>query len=567
MPLSSKAGSFWVDQHRPTHFPPLDADLEVDVAVVGAGIVGLTAAVLLKRAGRKVVVLEAHRAGQQVTGRSTAKITSQHSLIYAGLIETFGEAAARLYGEANQAGLEQIAGFVQEHGIDCDFERKAAYAFSRTDAQLRSVEQEVEAAQRLGLPASFVRETTLPFPIAGAVRFDDQAQFNPAKYASALADTLPGQGCSLFETTRVTAVEEGDPCLVRTNHGTVRARDVVIATNLPFLQKGLFYAKAYPRAHPVIAARLSDGRAAPDGMFISIDEEPTHSVRTARSGDATWLVLAGGSYKPGQDAELRDRAEELERYARETFGLSSIDYFWTNEDYDSMDHVPFVGHPSAGAKHLYVATGFNAWGITNGTVAGMIISDAIAGRENPWADLYDATRVKPIAGGGRFVAENVHAARHYISGWLSGSTVASPDALEAGDSAVLKWNGDQVAAYRDEAGTLHVVSAICTHMGCTLGWNGVDRTWDCACHGSRFSYRGEMLHGPAVGDLQRYQSDTGRPVAEDAPAEGQGLPSHERRPMRSKVDEASDESFPASDPPGYYRMRSGTDQKTDRNKG
>lgn len=561
MTVPGKQASFWVDQIRPTHYPPLNADLEADVAVIGAGIVGLTTALLLKRAGRKVAVIDAHRAGQQVTGRSTAKITSQHSLIYTSLVSKFGEDGARTYGAANQAAIERIAGFVEELGIGCDFERKAAYVFSRTGGQLDELEKEAETARRLGLPASFVREATLPFPIAGAVRFDDQAQFNPAKYTSCLADNIPGDGCSIFEMTRATEVEQGEPCTVKTNRGTVRARDVVIATNMPFLGEGHYYAKAFPRAHPVMAARLADGAAAPDGMFISVDEDPTHSVRTARMGDAAYLVFAGGSYKTGQEEELRQRVEDLERYIRGNFPIASIDYSWTNEDYDSMDRVPFVGRPSARCEHLYVATGFNAWGITNGTAAGMIIADLILGKSNPWAELYDAARIKPAAGGGRFIAENVGVAKHYVAGWLAGSSVQSPEDLLPGDSAVLKWKGDQVAAYRDEEGKLHVVSAVCTHLGCTLGWNGVDRTWDCPCHGSRFSYRGEMLHGPAVDNLKLYESDVARASVDGPIPEGRGTYSARQTPMRSKIDEASDESFPASDPPSHTPTRPGSDRR------
>ena len=564
MQTPGKAASFWIDQFRATHYPALDADMEADVAVVGAGIVGLTAALQLKRAGLKVVVIDALRAGQQVTGRSTAKVTSQHSLIYNTLISKFGEDGARTYAQSNEQAIEHIAGLVRDLNIDCDFERRPSYTVSITGAKLKDVQQEVEAAQRLGLPASFVDKMPLPFPIAGAVRFDNQAQFNSAKYTAGLADSIPGEGCAVFEMTRVDDIEHGEPCLVRTARGTIRARDVIIATNIPIINDGFYWARAFPRAHAAMAARLADRAEAPELMFITVDEEPTHSYRTAQGADGRYLVCASGAYKPGQEDELRDRVEDLERWIRGNFTVSSIDYTWTNEDYDSMDRVPFVGHPTDGREHFYIATGFNAWGMTAGTVAGMILADLVRGRENSWASLYDANRIKPVAGGPKFVAENVQVAKHFIAGWLSGSGVKSPEELAIGDSAVMKWQGDQVAAYRDDEGHLHVVSAVCTHMGCTLGWNGVDRSWDCPCHGSRFSFRGEVLHGPAKTPLKVHQTDTARPVRDGETAVGQGgAGAGPGRPRDNKVDIASDQSFPASDPPNFNPGHPAPEKKAD----
>ncbi len=490
--------SYWIASGPTTSFPQLAGEVDVDVAIIGGGMVGITAARLLKDAGLTVAVIEARKVGQEVTGKSTAKVTSQHNLVYDKLSKTFGDEGARTYAEANEAAIRLMADFASRYGIDCDFEPKPAYTYARSGEHVEAIEREVEVARGLGLPASFTREPGLPFPVAGAIRFDNQAQFHPCKYLAGLAASIPGDGCHVFEQSRAI---DWAPTRVVTSGGTVNARRVIMATHLPLGQVGLFYAENYPHMHPVIAARVDPARA-PDGMYISV-ETPRHSVRTHRAGTGDmYLIVTGPSFKHGHVDEERQGFAEIERFAAEHFGAQAPDYRWTNEDYAPMDGAPFIGWSSSFGEGYLVATGFNAWGITNGTVAGVILAALAAGRDHEWASLFDATRVKPIAGAKEFTTHNLEVAKELVGGYVAAKP-HSYEELAPGEAAVLKVDGENVAAFRDEQGQLHAVSAVCTHMGCIVGWNENDRTWDCPCHGSRYEVTGEVIHGPTYKPLEK----------------------------------------------------------------
>ena len=277
------------------------------------------------------------------------------------------------------------------------------------------------------------------------------------------------------------------------------ARDVIDASHMPLGKQGMFFAKAYPYAHAVLAARIDPARA-PRGMFVSAGS-PTRSVRAARSHGETYLIATGDAYKPGDPDHAIEAFDDLRRFVQDAFGVQSIDYYWTNQDYESMDGMPFVGRASSSTEHLFVATGFNAWGITTGTAAAMIISDLILDRVNPWAELFDATRVKPVKAAPSFVRENVRTGAQLVGGYLV-SRPSTIDDLAPGQAAVLEVDGERVAVFVDEHNEVHAVSAVCTHLYCTLGWNPADHTWDCSCHGSRFAVDGSVLHGPATASLE-----------------------------------------------------------------
>ena len=490
--------SYWVATTPETSFPGYPGgDLKVDVAVVGGGITGLTTAMLLEQAGASVAVVEAGRVACGVTGYTTAKVTSLHGLTYAKLTGTFGAQGARVYGEANQAGLERIAGLVTQLGIDCAFEHLPAFTYTEDPQRVSAIEEEVAAAQQAGLPASFSAEIGLPFPVQGAVRFEDQAQFHPRKFCVRLAEAIAAGGGHVFEQTRAHSIRPGFPCTVKTDHGPLRAEHVVLATHLPFFDPAGLFAKTSPSRSYAAAVTLAE--PAPPGMYLSADAA-TRSIRPLVDG-STQAVLAGEEHKTGHGRDTRTHHQALEAWARARFPVRSIDYRWSAQDYLPADNVPYIGRLIPGFGRLHAATGFKKWGMTHSAVAAMLLHDQITGRANPWSELFRATRLHPLASTRALAVHNLDVGLRFAVDRLL--TLRPPPALDLapGEAGLRELDGEKVAAYRDEHGRLHAVSGRCTHLGCLVAWNAAERTWDCPCHGSRYTYEGRVIQGPAVDDL------------------------------------------------------------------
>jgi glycine/D-amino acid oxidase-like deaminating enzyme/nitrite reductase/ring-hydroxylating ferredoxin subunit len=497
--LTGKPISYWIDSTSDTSFPTLSSEITVDVAIVGGGIAGLTAAMLLKKAGKTVAVIESKKMAAGSSGYTTAKVTSLHQLIYADLLNHLGLDKARVYAESNQAALEQVAKFVEQEKIDCDFSRRSAYTFSESESGLKQIEAEVEAALKLGLPASFVQETSLPFEIAGAVKFDHQAQFHPRKYLLHLAQCIQGDGSFVFEDIRVLNVEEEPTgCRVITNSHVVTAQEVIITTHLPILDSGLFFAKTYPKRSYIVGARIEPDKA-PEGMFIG-SGEGYFSIRTTPDRDGLLLLVGGGGHKVGEVTKTEAQYQQVEDFARARFGIDTFDYRWSNQDMVSFDQLPYIGKLTPLSNHTYVATGFSLWGMTNGTLSGMLLSDRILGIHNAWADLYDSTRVTPFVTP-TGIKQTISVGMHWVGDRLKGLGTSALSEVAAGEGQLVTIDGEKLGAYRDEQGVIHAVSAVCPHLGCIVAWNSAEKSWDCPCHGSRFDCDGGVIDGPAVKDL------------------------------------------------------------------
>ncbi|MET9730146.1 FAD-dependent oxidoreductase [Streptomyces sp. NPDC006458] len=483
--------------------PPPAGDLDVDVAVVGGGMAGLSAAWELVRRGREVAVLEAGRIAGGVTGHTTAKLTALHTLVYDHLRRTRGREGARLYARSQSAAIHRAAEIVTDLGIDCDWEEAAACTYAQNEQDVEKMRAEAEAAREAGLPAEFVTETELPYPVAGAVRVTGQAQFHPVKYLLGLADELCRRGGTVYEGTRVTGLTEGKPCVLSTDTGVkVRAREVVVATHYPVFDRALLFTRLSPRRELVVAGTLDADRA-PRDMYITT-EENTRSVRSAPYADGTrLLVVTGEHFAPGT-ADVEERFDRLAAWADSRFPGLTLTHRWATQDNDSTDSVPLVGHLHPGSRHTYVATGFGGWGLSGGIMAGQLIGDLVEGRAVEWAGLYDPRRlVSVVREGGSLLTHQAHVAKHFVGDRLPSVTSPSPEDLAPGDGAVLRVGGHRCAVHRDDSGQLHAVSARCTHLGCLVAFNRAEQAWECPCHGSRFAPDGRILQGPAVRPLEK----------------------------------------------------------------
>lgn len=497
--LPDTSVSYWIDSTPATSYPALRKAMDVDVAIIGAGIAGLTAGLLLQRAGRRVAVLEARRITQGVTGYTTAKVTSQHHLIYNRLISQFGEDKARAYGKANQAGLDLIAEWVIKEKIACDFRRRSAYVYALTKKELPKVEAEVKAAARLGLPARFTQKTPLPFPIQGAVEFTNQAEFHPRKFLLAIASRFTDANGRIFEETPALDVKDGSPCRVSTSHGQLTAKDVLITTHFPFVDPALYFARMSPKRSYALGMRIRG--PAPEGMFISA-EWPIHSLRSHPTKRGEMLIVVGEGHKVGQGGDILARYRRLEKFAEEHFNIVSVDYRWSTQDNTPVDGIPFIGKLGPFSKHLYVATGFQSWGMTNGAAAAIILSNLILEKQNPWAEVFNPNRFTPLASAKNFFLESLNNTEYLIGDRLTKLSEQSPERLAPGEGKVLKWKGKKIAACKDENGKLHTLSPVCPHLKCIVHWNNAEKSWDCPCHGSRFDCEGKVLHGPAAEPLK-----------------------------------------------------------------
>jgi glycine/D-amino acid oxidase-like deaminating enzyme/nitrite reductase/ring-hydroxylating ferredoxin subunit len=506
---STTTRPIWADAGVIPKQPQLSSQLTVDVCVIGAGISGLTAADLLKRSGKTVVVIDLGRIGCGETLHTTGHLTEVFDLDYRDLLSKFGVDGAQLAAQSMRNAIERIEQNAAGYGIDCGFERVAGYQFTEKKLEIAELEAEAEAASKVGVAVELMFEAPLPFKTARALRFPHQAQFNPTPYLAGLAQRIVGNGSYIFEDTRMTDIEEGEPCRVVTDRGTIVCDDVFVATNVPSSNRLILHTKiaAYRTyAIAVRANRLFDSK----NLFWDIDN-PYHYVRSLELGGVPHLLIGGEDHKTGKDAHTGTHFDRLEKWADERFNLEAVTHRWSGQVIESVDGLPFIGRNPM-SNHVYVATGFSGTGLAFGTIGAMLVSDLILGNQNPWIELYDAARVKPLASMKQFFSENIDFPSHLISDRLSAAQVSNTEVVRENSGALVRIGGKKVAAYRDPKGELHLMSPVCPHMGCYVGWNEAEKSWDCPCHGSRFDPCGKLLNGPAVSDLASEEADENVPM-------------------------------------------------------
>jgi glycine/D-amino acid oxidase-like deaminating enzyme/nitrite reductase/ring-hydroxylating ferredoxin subunit len=483
---------------RPRVAPPLGTDLRAEVCVIGAGIAGITTAYLLAVEGRSVVVLDDGAIGGGETGRTTAHLASALDDRFQVLERLHGEEGARLAAASHSAAIDRIESIVGTESIACDFSRLDGYLFVPPGVSLDILDAEFEAARRAGLRdvRMMPRAPVGSFDSGPCLVFPHQAQFHPLLYLHALADAIARRGGKIFGGSHVTEVEAGPPAVVATERGpTVTADFVVCATNTPIIDWLVIHSKQAPYRTFAIGARVPPGAVQPGLYWDTAD--PYHYVRLHQDV----LIVGGEDHKTGQEDDAYDRFAYLESWARERFPIGEVEYTWSGQVMEPVDGLAYIGRNPADKAHILVATGDSGQGMTHGTIAGILLTDLIAGRPNEWERLYDPAR-KSLRSAAEYLKENVNVAKQYLD-YVSPGEIGSAEEIRAGHGAILRQGLAKLAVYRDEQGALHALSAVCPHLGCIVHWNTLERTWDCPCHGSRFGVDGEVLNGPAVSALEK----------------------------------------------------------------
>ena len=491
----------WSKGGEKSIYPPLMGDLTVDVAIVGAGITGLSTAYQLAKAGKTVAILEQDQVGMGTTGFSTGNLYAPVGERIAELSRKHDEQTMREVVASRLSAIGFIEDRVNEFQLDCDFQRVPWHLFTTLESGESSeiIQKELQALKAVGLAVGKEAMRGFPFVVDSLLTLPNQAQIDPLRYVTALASATVSGNCKIYENTKVIDVKQGTPCLVETAQGTVMAENVVMATHTP---KGIYSVHAAMMTHRefAFAVRLS-GELPEPGIYWHLLAGSQYSIRPYRKDGEEYLLVLGGEYNMGTDSSV-ESFKKLESYLRVHFDVEEVSFLWAAQNYKSADYLPYIGsgtlHP-----HIHIATGFSSDGLVYGTVAGMIIGDSILDKKNPWAGLYTPSRFTPVASAGNVLKENVVVVGHLLKDYLFYGEVDELKEIKPGEGKTVKIDGEHLAAFRNEMGEIHLVSGICTHMGCAVSWNSIEKSWDCPCHGSRFSVDGEVLEGPAYKALAK----------------------------------------------------------------
>lgn len=500
MNLPDKMEAVWTAPHlRKEKFPPPESDVRVDVAIIGGGITGLSCAHTLSREGYRVAVFEAKCIGESTTGLSTGNLYTTIDERLFSISSKHDKKALKAVVEARSQAIDFIEERVREFDISCSFERVPFHLFSDPGGETaEEVRREAEAAREAGLTVSGDLPAGFPFKAGEVMTLPDQAQFNPLTYIIGLAEGLESDTCRIYEHTRVTSITDGEPCRLETEHGRVEARFIIQATHSPKGRYGVHLAMGSYREFAV-AARLHQELPA-NGIYWQTKKDMQYSIRPYHTDDDDYLVALGESHKVGHAREAEEEIRDLTEYLREHFQVEDLSYLWAAQNYRPVDHLPYIGR-SLTESNVFIATGFAADGLVWGTVAAAILPELIRRNEHPWASFFDPRRFTPVASMKKLLKEASSATKHLVKDHLFYGEADALRDIPKGEGRTIELENEKVAAYRDEQDELHVVSSVCPHMGCVVHWNSREKSWDCPCHGSRFSVDGEVLEGPALEDL------------------------------------------------------------------
>jgi len=501
----TQSKSAWDDAKLP-QFPKLSKDGDFDVVVIGGGITGLTAAYLLKKAGKQVCLLERDRLGRGDTGCTTAHLTCVTDLRPAKMAKLFGKDTARAVWEGGAAAINTIEAIAATEKIECEFRRIPGFLHASLESnrdEKKELQADCKMVQEFGFPAALMSH--VPVMYRPGIRFPNQAKFHPLKYLAGLVKAIDGDGSAIFERSEVTEFIE-KPHSVKVNGKRVKCGYIVIATHVPlmgktgFINATLFQTKLAPYSSYVVGATIPHGEL-PEASFWDTSD-PYYYLRIdgpAGGLKGQYAILGGKDHKTGQKADLERRFAELGNLLKQIIPTAKVDRRWSGQVIETNDGLPYIGET---AKRQFAATGFSGNGMTFGTLAAMMACDAARGRKNPWQDIFSVSRKKLRGGTWNFLSENLDYPYYLVRDWLKGSEARSARDVKPGEGKILKIEGKPVACSRDDDGKLATVSAVCTHMGCLVRWNDAEKTWDCPCHGSRFQATGEVMAGPAESPLE-----------------------------------------------------------------
>lgn len=487
--------SYWINEtEKKQSYPCIEKEMDTNIAIIGAGLSGLSTAYYLSKATNDVFVIEADQVCYGASGRNTGKLTMQHGVIYKDLMAQYDKIIARQYYHANEEALNSIEQIIQEHQIDCGFERCDALLYTQDPVMAAELQDEYQAYLDLHIPCTYLEQQEGPIPYLAGLKMHYQARFNPYAYGLALAEIVHQAGISIYEHSPVeTMIEEEDGTYtLLVNHHKIHANQVIFTSQFPFIDHShLYFTRMYCEQESIAACTSTS--FLPEDMMLNVDK-PSHSFNTTHQV----LLAAGNSYKSGQTPEVQE--QEFLAYIHQTFHPEVMKQEWTSQDYISFDKIPFIGKLDKHNEKVLFASGFSKWGNTTSNIAGKLLCSYALGQGSQYRMLYSPQRFSTIFSL-PFVKENLNVAYEFIKGKFKKGDEDYPRMREGKHMQI---DGHTYGVYRDEQEELFIVDVTCPHLGCVCNFNAVDKTWDCPCHGSRFSYKGEIIKGPATHKLNAY---------------------------------------------------------------
>ena len=501
------SSSYWVESTKKTDYPKISENMDTDVLIIGGGITGIMTAYMLSNSGLNICLVDADRMAMGVTANTTAKITSQHGLLYDYLLNSFGFETAKGYLDSNEDAIKTISDIIKKENINCDFVSQDSYVYTCNKSNVAKIVDEVSAVTSLGLNAEYVTNSPLPFPIEAAIKFPGQAQFHPRKYLLSLLPILEKNRVNIFENSKVVDIKHvKDKYEVYVNEYKITTKYLVMASHYPIKNfPGMYFIKMYQDSSYAVGVELENDVF--DGMYISCDEPVTSFRNTMQDNGKKLLIVGGSSHKTGAtDVDIESSYKNIENYIKSIYPKAKIKYRWMTEDCVSLDKIPYIGEFSKFLPNMYVATGYKKWGMTTSHVAAKIISNKILGNENPYENIYTATRLEPIKNSKEFGNMLKQSAYSLAINKFS-APIISYEELENDSGGVVDYKGEKLGIYKDKKGKMFAVVPYCKHLGCELSWNNLEKTWDCPCHGSRYDYMGKIITEPTTENLDTVDLD------------------------------------------------------------